>query len=40
LCFGIGVNTDIGRVNMGVDAAVQLIEDMDPAIAVSLIAGF
>ncbi len=40
LCLGVGVNTDINRVNMGVDAAVQLIDDMDPAIAVSLIAGF
>ncbi len=40
LCFGVGVNTDIGRVNMGVDAAVQLLDDLDPAIAVTLIAGF
>ncbi len=39
-CFGAGFNADIGVVNAGLDVAVQLIQDMNPALAVSVIAGF
>jgi hypothetical protein len=39
-CFGFGVNTDIGLVNAGIDAGVQLLQDMDPALSVSMIVGF
>lgn len=39
-CFGIGVNTDISNVNVGLDAGVQLLQDLDPAIGVSLVVGF
>ncbi len=40
LCLGVGVNTDIGTVNMGFDAAVQFIDGMDPVLALSVIAAF
>ena len=39
-CFGAGFNANIGVVSVGLDAAVQLIQDMDPALAVSVITGF
>jgi hypothetical protein len=39
-CFGAGFNADIGLVTLGLDAGVQLIQDLNPALAVSVIAGF
>jgi|WetSurMetagenome_2_1015567.scaffolds.fasta_scaffold00055_14 hypothetical protein len=40
LCFGAGFNADIGMVHTGLDVGVQLIQDMEPALAVSVMAGF
>jgi hypothetical protein len=38
--FGIGVNSDFGMINANVDAAVQLIEDADPAFGLSLLVSY
>jgi hypothetical protein len=40
LSFGVGFNTTIGVTDVGIDAAVQLLNDMDPAFGISLMAGF
>jgi hypothetical protein len=40
LCFGAGFNTSIGVTDVGIDAALQLRDDIDPAFGVSLMAGF
>ncbi len=39
-CLGFGVNTDISMVNVGLDGAIQFIQDGDPAIGVSAVIGF
>jgi hypothetical protein len=38
--FGVGLNTTIGITDVGIDAALQLLDDMDPAFGLSLMVGF
>jgi hypothetical protein len=38
--FGLGFNTAIGVTDIGIDAALQLRDDIDPAFGLSLLVGF
>jgi len=38
--FGVGINAPIGISDVGIDAALQLRDDIDPAFSLSLLVGF
>jgi hypothetical protein len=40
LSFGVGLNTTVGMTDVGIDAALQLLDNIDPAFGISLMAGF